>query len=199
VFRPWIGNDYASGYRCCDGSRKRTLILGESYYEKDAQRNPLSNRSNLTREIIKQQIDCTWIHRFYTRIARTFLSHPPTCPERPPFWHSVAYYVFIQAIVGSRAGQRPTRLMWQAGAVPFALILKKYEPRFVLVCGKELWNWLPIAKNNAWTSRARQGMICKEALPDGKTVLFCGIMHPSRRDFAPDVWHSFVKSAMKLA
>src|ERR1035438_8211800 len=102
-FQPWIGPKY----KVRGSMTRRTLVLGESYYEIDPL-DPLPPEP--TRAFIESQIDGknTWPARrarFYTSIVRAFLNpdRAPTLEEKREFWNSVCHYTFIQAPVGGKA------------------------------------------------------------------------------------------------
>ena len=114
-FLPWKGTRYETGFRGA-----RTLILGESNYQKDGKR--FSRRLNI--ELIGGQADgigrYTGSWPYWTKII-TLLS--PEDPDRHQFWHSVAYYNFIQEFTGAVARKRPTSQMWLDARKPFFEIL----------------------------------------------------------------------------
>lgn len=117
----------------------RLLVLGESHYDAGAR------GSDFTRWLTREYVDGRMTHRFWTRLARTIAGRPLGRDECRAFWHSVAFYNFIQEIVGTRARVRPTPEMWSAGQRPFLHVLSMLNPDAVLVVGSQLWNHLPQA------------------------------------------------------
>lgn len=132
---PWIGDKYPTP----EIFRYRTLIMGESNYAPD----------NLN---LKSVIDDVKLHiglntnpdfsRFATKVRRltafdlSMASHELT---RKEFWRNIAFYNFIQCLVGSKARQRPTSEMWASSVPAFLEIMEKLRPQRILVLGKANW------------------------------------------------------------
>src|SRR6266478_2421464 len=134
-FVPWVGSSYDSGLKGA-----KTLILGESHYQKDGK----AYSRNLNIELISGQANKTGIYLgrypFWTKIIK-LVSPSDTDPHR--FWNSVAYYNYIQEFVGLVARERPTGIMWKDAQKPFYEVLSLLKPDFILALGTNLWNSLP--------------------------------------------------------
>jgi hypothetical protein len=193
-FKPWVGSNYTSGGILS----KRTLILGESYYQKD-DGTALGQES--TREMVTAQIEGTWSMRFFTSVVRAILDldHPPTLDEKSDFWNSVIHYVYVQSPVGSRPRERPSASMWAEAHDPFLTILSEYQPEFIVVLGNQLWNNLPIGEPGPGISGAKQKATRKYPVGNGKLALAYGVQHPSSIGFSAKRWHPFIREAMELA
>ena len=104
-FRPWIGENYQQGRW-----GKRVLVLGESHYQWD-ENMPIDNWPTLTiecvEEIISGHAQGRW-QAFWTKVAVASLGHTSTLDEKRTFWHSVAFYNYIQHCVGFGPYARPT-------------------------------------------------------------------------------------------
>jgi uracil-DNA glycosylase len=81
-----------------------------------------------------------------------------TAEDRAETWEHVAFYNYVQEIVGDGPGQRPTHEMWLAAERPFLEVVEALRPQVVLALGRELQRRMP-------------------ALPADVTV--CHIQHPS--------------------
>ena len=136
-FHPWVGANY--GNSSLFGVP--FLILGESHYEwKEGVDTP-----DLTRHLVAEEANDEWSYPYFTRIYKIVIGKEPIAEGRKLFWNSVAYYNYIQQVVGTRARQRPTWQMWQEAREPFIKMLQMIKPRCVLVLGEGLWKNLPRA------------------------------------------------------
>lgn len=132
--KPWIGDNYISP----DIFKYRTLILGESNY---------TTEENFGPELV---INCVKCHlgendddnfsRFATKTRRTIFEE--SLVSKDQFWHSVAFYNFVQFRVGDRSRTRPTEEMWKLSAPAFDEVLSAYKPERILVLGLSNWNQL---------------------------------------------------------
>ncbi|KPP95112.1 MAG: phage hypothetical protein [Bacteroidetes bacterium HLUCCA01] len=170
-FKPWIGKNYKSG-----GILKiRTLVLGESHYG-----GLVDNRFDFTQFVVEKW-GIKQRNRFFTSLAKTII---PTADygwlpdsEREELYESIAFYNYIQKLVGDRPRQRPSELMWKEAIIPFQSVIDSLNPQVVIVLGKELW-WYVI-----------QGLDVKKTSDDGRFALVnlqCGsaivlgnVSHPS--------------------
>ena len=150
-FEPWVGERY----ELAELYGLRVLLLGESHYGKG------DEDSFFTRRVVKK-----WgqekRHRFFTIIAR-FILHQGrkgrlTGAERREFWDKVAFYNYVQEIVGRKARIRPTRDMWKRSEQSFFKVLQDLKPDLVVVLGKQLGKKLPASV---------------------KGITFCKVDHPS--------------------
>jgi len=189
-FLPWLGDAYLTGGIL----PKRTLVLGESYYESDGQLNQES-----TRDFVKWTIGGKWRRRFFTGAAIAFLNRYPTPDEKTRFWHAVLHYTFVQKPVGQKPRDRPSRELWSEGSGPFVEVLETYRPEFVLVLGKELWNHLPVAVAGPRVEGAELNETRKYPTGRGYFALAYGIKHPTSFGFNGRNWHSFIFQAMQFA
>jgi hypothetical protein len=112
---------------------------------------------------------------------------------RHTFWHSVAFYNYIQEFVGSRARERPTEEMWNDAEKPFFMILTKLKPDFILVLGKSLWDGMP-NKNSSDDS----GSSCKYIV-NGHPAIALRINHPSSFGFRYSKWKPRVSRGLRIA
>jgi hypothetical protein len=133
-FKPSIGPDYLTSPL----SGARVLIVGESHYVKEEEKYP-----EFAIDCVREQAEGQWTKAFWTNIAVAFLGRLPATDEELGFWHSVAFYNFVQQLIGAKAWVRPKREMWQSSHDAFAQVLDELEPEFALVLGYALWDSLP--------------------------------------------------------
>jgi hypothetical protein len=133
---PWVGSLYATPLHFKD----RTLILGESNYT-----TPEKFTSSLVIDCVLDDMsthenrDTTGFCRFSTKIRRTIWGRDESLGPIG-FWESVAFYNFVQPLVGDRARVRPTDEMWKESAPAFAEVMQSLQPARVLVLGKANWD-----------------------------------------------------------
>lgn len=128
TFHPWVGKHY--GLKSDFGIR--LLVLGESHYHEDLK----FSDSDFTQEVVR-----TWGQerrsRFFTVIAKVLLRTEGwiSDDERSKIWEHVAFYNFVQSIVGDGPRIEPTFRQWCEAQTPFATVLQSLEPDAVLVLG----------------------------------------------------------------
>lgn len=137
VFDPWVGSRYESS----DVFGVRVLVLGKSHYGK-ASELCTAFTSTVVRNLAQGRRDT-----FFTKVSKVLLGLDDDSnlgdEARAEIWEHVAFYNYVQQLVGDSAGSRPTSEMWAAAAAPFLGILKELQPQAVLVLGKVLEAHLP--------------------------------------------------------
>lgn len=195
-FQPWIGRNYQQ-----NGWGRRVLILGESHYQWD-ENVPIDNDPTLTIECVEKQPHTPG--RFWTGIAIAFLNPPPHCRPNPDkkrtFWHSVAFYNYIQQCVGFGPGPNPTPAMWRASQPAFHHFLDTYQPQGVIVLGRP--NWANIQGLDGQGGPHIEGARYEETRwlqHAGGRCLAYGIEHPSHPGFNGRCWPPFIMRALRYA
>lgn len=202
-FCPWIGENYQQ-------SRwgKRVLVLGESHYQWD-ENQPIDNWPTLTVECVEGQIaeDAAQRdppQRFWTGIAIAFLNPPPhhlpTLEEKRAFWHSVAFYNYIQQCVGFGPYAEPTPEMWPQSLPAFQHLLDTHQPEAMIVLGRP--NWWNIQELDGQEGPRIEGAEYEETqwlVHAGGPCLTYGIEHPSHPGFNGRCWHPFIMQALQYA
>lgn len=142
IFKPWIGQRYEN--RELFGLR--VLLLGESHYGESGEEN-----YNFTIDVVKH-----WgqerRHSFFTITAKFVLGKGArewiSDEERKHFWEKVAFYNYVQELVGNDSRIRPTEEMWESAKTSFLALCEELKPELVIVLGKELcWNLPEIPSN----------------------------------------------------
>lgn len=134
-FKPWLGQNYSERI-----SDKRVLILGESHYEWSTSGDL---QPDLTQICIKEQLDGSWTKAFWTNIVIAFTGNTPRLEDKKRFWHSVAFYNYVQESVGFGPRVRPSAEMWKRSEAPFVKVLENLKPDAMIVLGYKLWDNLP--------------------------------------------------------
>lgn len=133
-FLPWVGDRY-------DKSRfgVRLLVLGESHY------GGQHSDQNTTREVIEDCAQGKGRLRFFTVIANVLRGQGGWIEgsEIAEIFQEIAFYNFVQTLVGDKPRCRPTFQQWVAAREPFKVVLKELEPDAVLVLGFELRDHIP--------------------------------------------------------
>ncbi|BCB07912.1 hypothetical protein HHSLTHF2_18020 [Vreelandella venusta] len=136
VFKPWIGDNYSTSELGV-----RILILGESHYGDQG-----DEHEDFTIDVVKM-----WGKEkrlaFFTKIAKTILNYNASDflsdNEKATLWENVAFYNYVQAIVGEGARVRPSDDMWAKSAPALQEVIEKLDPQVIIVLGKELADNLP--------------------------------------------------------
>lgn len=192
-FTPWTGAQYESGLH-----GNKILILGESPYRPEDVENDI-NDSSLTSHRIQTQIDGDCSYKFWTNIAIALLNRKPTLADKKAFWHSVAYYNYVQESVGNGPRIPPSKDAWKRGEEAFLEVLSELKPSLVIVLGYRLWARLPAL------GRLAGAMIDSAPVPDtwiypypGGSCLAFNIRHPSS-GFSGWNWHPHIMKACRQA
>ena len=130
--QPWIGENY-HGPKVIP---YRTLILGESNYTA-----PERFSKNLVVNCVRTHLgrnDDPNFSRFATKVRR-LVCRSKGALQREVFWNDVAFYNFVQVLVGQAARVRPTGKMWYESVAAFDEIIETIQPQRIWVLGKENW------------------------------------------------------------
>ena len=137
-FQPWVGENFASRV-------PRLLLVGMSHYSWGDKNLP---DYWVTNAVILQRISGAVRSKFLTNIIATCIGHLPSDEERVEFWHSVAFYNYIQEFVGDSPRQLHNYKLWLKSGPAFAAVIRTLRPELVLVVG--VLNWGNIANLNGW-------------------------------------------------
>lgn len=132
------------------------MILGESHYADEGEAG-----QDFTQHVVTTHAYRAGVPFFskLTAVLRGDTSYP-TDAERFDTWQHVAFYNFVQEIVGDGSRIAPTREAWEAAHAPFFDVVRELEPDVILVLGNRLWEEVP-------------------NLPPEYPVEWCSITHPS--------------------
>ena len=188
---PYVGGEYSRSNRF----GLSILILGESHYSNNG--SPLNRE--FTQEVVQEVIDGA-NYPFFTKTVGVFHGAWPNHGLRRQFWTSVVFYNFIQETVGPRPRIRPTDAMWRAAGPALEEVLIQYEPGFVLVLGKQLWENLPIPLKPGPTVTLPDGRSRESRLyfNDAGYAFTFGINHPCSGGWAYSKWTPWVLAALEI-
>lgn len=149
-FQPYVGERFNDS---CYGIR--LLVLGESHYHDDANPN-----SSFTYDVVQQNAFQAG-NAFFTKVTKLLRGNDAALSEedRIETWKHVAFYNYIQEIVGNAPRIPPTKEMWKAANEPFVEVVSRLKPDVILVLGIKLWSQIP-------------------DLPPEHPVEWAGITHP---------------------
>jgi hypothetical protein len=211
VFKPWICEEsyqrgfaplYVPDHSIAEVTPKRTLIVSESYFNRSSEEAPFD--SERTKALVSNYVNSTWKGRamnFFTNITNAFLGGTghPSDEKKRRFWNSVAHYVFVQKVVGTKPRQRPTEEMWLGSQQPFLEAIEELRPQLIIILGYATWRYLPCSEPGPLIDGAKRKATYKYQMSDGNFALAYGIEHPSSGKFSPRYWHPFIINALKLA
>lgn len=205
-FEPWLGKNYrTSAFR-----GGPVLLLGWSHYERRSgweASEPLGPQA--TKEIITAHIQDETEdtpRRFLAKVRQALTGGQlsVTREERYRFWHSVAFYNYIQEAL-QNAKEIPSDALHDDARPAFGELLRKHKPRTIIVVGERLWWKLP--EDGHVGDRLR--------LPDNSEPfrhtwhyptgpdtfgIASRIAHPStRRGWDANRWHQWVSAALQHA
>lgn len=191
---PWVGANYGNNELYRD---KRILVVGDSHYEWCA-------RCSDEHRDRPADLTCRVVAEHITRPAAESIQHWRNIEyalrggikleghDRRRFWHSIAYYNYIQEIVGyvpaGRRAPKPRKRMYEAAKPVFMRVIESLTPHFVIVLGLGMWTRLPDeGPQGALPSLqvgGREIRRCKYSLGE-HTVLACSVRHPAAGLGAP--------------
>jgi hypothetical protein len=185
-YHEWEGKDYRF-------QPHRLLILGESHYGDYAKSGDATVK--LTEEYLSGQIN----HAFWTNIQNVVSPTSLKVSERPAFWHSVAFYNYVQTSAGATAGIAPNSSAFGKSKDAFFTVLDRLQPDAILVLSTRLWNHMPGSVDGAIpvaplvvAGKERDAWIYDYA---GGKALASWVPHPSRY-FSVPRWRPWVKALM---
>lgn len=154
-FKPFIGENYNKskfGFK--------VLFLGESHYGDEG-----DNHTEFTNEVVN-------LHAysdkkdFFDQISKyiTLSENQLNSDEKVNAWKNIAFYNYIQFLVGEDASNGPTSQMWAESFEPFLELLDQIKPDLIIVLGHRLSDNIP-------------------SLPDKyKNIVLERVYHPSARN-----------------
>ena len=120
------------------------------------------------------------------------------CGDSRLIWNSVIFFNYLQAAMGGPREAGTAEQYHQAGKAFFEVI-EKYQPEYVIVWGKRLWNNLP---NVGWQDGDD---IVVDGYPvatgayllsNGKQVKVMAVNHPSV-GYSWDYWHKVIQRFLR--
>ena len=146
-FHPFVGKDYANG----GIFGKRIMILGESHYCDESCTDcgdcQLHRECmNFTQQVLDDYLNenkerQNWM-RTFLKFERSLVGEETDQAMRLKIWNSVIFFNYLQVAMGGPREAGTAEQYHQAGKAFFEVI-EKYQPEYIIVWGKRLWNNLP--------------------------------------------------------
>lgn len=202
-FLPFVGEKYEHGISfdeegklVLEGQGKKVLVLGESHYcDEELSDEELSS---FTRDVLDCYLNSkerySWMSTF-VKFERALFNKVTNIEDSKNIWNHLIFYNYLQ---------RPLRGTRMAGDLkdykdatdPFFAILMQYQPDYIIVWGRRLFDNLPYENGedgeympsidmNSWSYQIADHMI--KVLP---------IYHPSV-GFSWDYWHEVIVEFFK--
>jgi len=184
MFKPWIGKTYEST------KSPRTLILGESHYGNSHidYNYPIEDK---TIRCIQEQIDNSWVGRYFTKVVSTNLGHRPTLEEKGSFWNSVSYHNLITEPLEA-ARRAPTQEQWATSLQTLPTVIKELKPDYCICIGYRMWNQIKDQFDLELLATRSDIGPCGAVFSKEMNCVFHGIKHPSGRGYRNSEWHTHI-------
>lgn len=131
TFKPFVGNNYHL-------QSPKFLILGESHYDGEG-----ADNEDFTCMVVKKyaQQENGEKRKFFTIIAKNVDNELDNNTAKS-LWGKVAFYNYVQTIVGSGPRQRPSIEMFDMSRQAFKTVVESLKPDIIVILGRHLGNHL---------------------------------------------------------
>jgi hypothetical protein len=187
VFKPWRGKNFPD----TDSDNFRLLVLGESHYA-----TPDHANSDITNWVVEHHMNGTQREPFFTKWGHLLAGRDPFANAAGQIFDEVAFYNFIQRLVGAMHDDRPTDSDWINAQGPFLTVLDTLRPHAVLVLGMGVWDHIrfPDGSRSEVDGSDRQRLWIR---PDGWRIAAAPINHPQSHGFSAVKWQPFVDDLLQ--
>ncbi|MEZ0610095.1 hypothetical protein ACAW74_16375 [Fibrella sp. WM1] len=127
-FEPFVGKDYHT-------QSPKLLILGESHYGLESDTLGKNFTNFVVRKYAKRETGET--RRFFTLIAKT-VDRKLDNQTALELWDKVAFYNYVQVLVGDGPRTRPTDQMFNQSNDAFRQVIDQLKPDILIVLGRRL-------------------------------------------------------------
>lgn len=205
-FLPFVGCKYSYGISFNEKGElvlgeegnpgKKVLVLGESHYcDEELSDEELSS---FTRDVLKCYLSSeeryNWM-RTFVKFERALSNTVTEFKDSKEIWSRLMFYNYLQ---------RPLQGMRMAGDSedyeeamdPFFAILKTYQPDYIIVWGRRLFENLPYANGEAGEYMSGIDVNPRSYKIEDKMVKAFPIYHPSV-GFSWDYWHKVIVDSFK--
>jgi len=212
-FQPFVGKYYANG----GIFGKRIMILGESHYCDEECADCGDCRLHrecmgFTQHVLGDYLDekkerQNWM-RTFLKFERSLVGEETDQAMRLKIWNSVISFNYLQVAMGGPREAGTSEQYQQAGKAFFEVV-EKYQPEYIIVWGKRLWNNLPgdnwLHENASDVHWVDSNDIEVEGtwvpngfymMPGGKHVKALVVNHPSV-GYSWDFWHRVIQRFLK--
>ena len=201
LFTPYIGEKYQQGYQ-----GKKVLVLGESHYSADENRNASLDDPTFTNYIVQEYINyqkgerghSNWMKTF-TRFVKAFYNRNLSANEIVNFWERVAFYNYVQEPMATPR-QSPTTEQFTKSEKAFWEVLEVCQPDIIVVWSHRLWVKMPYtgeyqSKENTLINKGKGFYYYKVR---NKEIATMYIPHPSAQNFQYQTVYNELKEAFNL-
>ena len=212
-FQPFVGKDYASG----GNFGKRIMILGESHYCDEGCADCGDCRLHrecmgFTQHVLGDYLDegterQNWM-RTFLKFERSLVGEETDQAMRLKIWNSVVFFNYLQMAMGGPREAGTSGQYQQAGKAFFEAI-QKYQPEYIIVWGKRLWNNLPGDNGQHEKASGVHWEDCNDievegtwvpngfyVMSGGKRVKALVVNHPSV-GYSWDYWYQVIQRFLK--
>ena len=212
-FQPFVGKDYANG----GIFGKRIMILGESHYCDEECVDCGNCRLHrecmgFTQHVLGDYLDESkerqnWM-RTFLKFERSLGGEETGQAMRLKIWNSVIFFNYLQVAMGGPR-EAGTDEQYRQAYAAFFEVVEKYQPEYIIVWGKRLWNNLPgdnwLHENASVVHRVDSNDIEVEGtwvpngfyvMPGGKHVKALVVNHPSV-GYSWDYWHRVIQRFLR--
>ena len=198
-FQPFVGKDYANG----GIFGKRIMILGESHYCDggccDCGNCRLCRQcAKFTQNVLRDFLDerkerQNWM-RTFVKFERSLVGKMTDWALKRKIWDSVMFYNYLQVAMGGPR-EAGTAEQYQQAGKEFFEVIEKYQPEYIIVWGKRLWNNLPNVRWHDGDDIVVDGYPVATGaylLSNGKQVKVMAVNHPSV-GYSWDYWYRVIQ------
>lgn len=206
MFLPFVGDNYEHGISFDEKGNlvlgteakpgKKVLVLGESHYcDEDLSDEELSS---FTREVLdcylKSEERYSWM-RTFVKFERALSNTVTKFEDSKNIWNHLMFYNYLQRpLRGTRmAGDSED---YEEAKTPFFAILKLYQPDYIIVWGRRLFDNLPSENGEEGEYMSGIDMNSWSYKVEDKKIKVLPIYHPSV-DFSWDYWHKVIVVFLK--
>lgn len=136
-FLPWIGNRYQAGW-----NGKRIMVLGESHYCPSYEEALPQITNRVMADLLDENSEHESYKNTFTRFANALTGKSLSFDEKKAFWHSVLFYNYVQVPLPV-ARIAPSEEDFAMSETAFFEVIDTYQPDYIIVLGKRLYNHLP--------------------------------------------------------
>ena len=153
-FQPFIGKNYHL-------QSPKILVLGESHYSGEGDDLGKEFTDYVVRRYAKRE---TGERRpFFTIIAK-IIDNQLNNETAKDLWDNVAFYNYVQVLVGKGPRERPTDEMFNKSNEAFRQVITELKPDIVVVLGRRLSSHLDYYKDS-FNSFLSETILCKWTHP----------------------------------
>ncbi len=202
-FRPFVGKDYANGGIL----GKRIMVLGESHYCDEGcadcgncsrHRECMNFTHNVVKDYLNREMEHeNWMNTFL-KFERSLVGHETDSEESEKIWNSVIFFNYLQVAMGGPR-EAGTAEQYRRASEAFFEVIDKYQPEYLIIWGKRLWNNTPNERWHGGEDIIIDGYATATgtySLSNGRKVKTMAVNHPSV-GYSWDYWHQVIQRFLR--